>query len=172
MLINVGNNNMVLFSLKRRPNPSQIIFKNEPLEVTHNYKYLGLEFNEWLNWESCTRKRLPTIQSKEGSISYKTMGSLVNASDTSNNWLCINQRLYYTKTKQFLFQTVYFLHVNALKHTPIAFTLKRITCFTKESPCEHFQFTYTQQIFKFLNCQDISTLSSQLSITWSSMYLG
>lgn len=58
MEVNVDKTKVVVFSLKRKTAKPQIKFNKELLDIMQSYKYLGLEFNERLNWEQCTKKTL------------------------------------------------------------------------------------------------------------------
>lgn len=55
MKVNIDKTKVVKFSLKKKTTQAQIRLKNELLEIVQNYKYLRLEFNERMNWDSCTR---------------------------------------------------------------------------------------------------------------------
>jgi hypothetical protein len=48
MNVNMHKTKIVIFLLKRRTKQSQISFGGEQLEITQNYKYLGLDLNEKL----------------------------------------------------------------------------------------------------------------------------
>jgi hypothetical protein len=55
MDLSTSKTKVAIFTKKEtKSNPNQL--RNERLEITQNYKYLGMEFNEKLNLEACTMK--------------------------------------------------------------------------------------------------------------------
>lgn len=88
MQVNISKTKVMIFSWRRNKKIQvDFLFEGSPLEVVNEYKYLGLNFHNHLNWETCRAKRI------QGG--WKALYSLQNR--------CRNAELWDWKSKRMLF---------------------------------------------------------------------
>ena len=58
MQVNITKTKIVIFSLNKKDKPITFLFKGNPLEIVKEYKYIGIDFNYKLSWETCRVKRI------------------------------------------------------------------------------------------------------------------
>lgn len=88
MQVNTTKTKVMIFTLKRKKVHREFVFEGSPLQVVNEYKYLGLDFHNKLNWETCRAKRI------QGG--WKALYSLQNR--------CRRAKLWDWKTKKTLFE--------------------------------------------------------------------
>ena len=58
MQVNISKTKILIFSNKRKQSRHTFFFEGNILEEVNEYKYLGIDFNNRLNWEDCRNKRI------------------------------------------------------------------------------------------------------------------
>ena len=58
MQVNTSKTKIMIFSNKRKHSQHMFFFEGNILEEVNEYKYLGIDFNNKLNWEDCRKKRI------------------------------------------------------------------------------------------------------------------
>ena len=59
MQVNTSKTKVMIFSLKKnRGIQDEFLFEGNPLEIVEEYKYLGIDFHNKLNWDTCKSKRI------------------------------------------------------------------------------------------------------------------
>ena len=59
MQVNTSKTKIMIFSLKKNKGiQDDFLFENSPLEIVEEYKYLGIDFHNKLNWDTCRSKMI------------------------------------------------------------------------------------------------------------------
>ena len=58
MQVKISKTKIMIFSLSRKGKPTTFLFEGIPLEIVKEYKYLGIDFQYKLSWETCRAKRV------------------------------------------------------------------------------------------------------------------
>lgn len=56
MHVNTNKTKIIIFSNKSKQSQHTFFFEENILEQVNEYKYLGIDFNNKLNWEDCKKK--------------------------------------------------------------------------------------------------------------------
>ena len=58
MQVNTSKTKVIVFSLRKNQRDADFQFEGNTLEIVEEYKYLGIDFNNKLNWETCRAKQI------------------------------------------------------------------------------------------------------------------
>ena len=58
MQVNTNKTKVMKLSLRKKQQEVDFQFKGNTLEIVEEYKYLGIDFNNKLNWETCRYKHI------------------------------------------------------------------------------------------------------------------